>query len=178
MSMQTNRPLSPIRLVPVCAAVTLLLLWAAELTGYFALLFFLPIALAMLPLCAEKLWSWAILCDLLIAAFVLILPVPHGAWLAFVCVLAPYVPLRHALSGLRDPRRATLLSIGIVLLWTALVIAVLSLLGSDLIHLVPPFAAVMIGLGVLLFLFLLDAAYQFCLNRIYKALRRFLLPRA
>ncbi|MBR0507755.1 MAG: hypothetical protein IJJ86_04020 [Clostridia bacterium] len=176
--MQTNRQPSPIRLVPMCAALTLLLLWAAELTGYFALLFFLPIALCMLPLCVEKLWGWLIVCDLLIAAFVLILPVPHYAWLAFVCVLAPYVPLRHALSGVRDPRRATLLSVGIAVLWTALLLTALTLLQSGILKAVSPYLAIMIGLGVLLFLFLLDAAYHFCLNRLYKSLRRFLLPRA
>ncbi len=162
----------------MCTALTLLLLWAAELTGYFALLFFFPIALCMLPLCAERLWGWAILCDFLIAAFILILPVPHYAWLAFVCVLAPYVPVRHALSGVRDPRRATLLAVGIVVLWTVLVITVLTLLRSDLLKSVSPLPAVAIGLGVLSFLFLLDAAYQYCMSRVYRSLRRFLLPRA
>ncbi|MBQ4423702.1 MAG: hypothetical protein II872_05220 [Clostridia bacterium] len=178
MSMQTNKQPSPVRLVPVCAALTLLLLWAAELTGYFALLFFFPIALLMLPLCAERLWGWTIVCDLLIAAFVLILPVPHYAWLAFVCVLAPYVPLRHALRRIGDPRRATVLAVGLTLVWTALLIFVLSLLGVGLLTVLPPFATVLTGLAVLAFLFLLDAAYQFCLNRLQKPLRRFLLPRA
>jgi hypothetical protein len=162
----------------MCAALTLLLLWAAELTGYFALIFFFPIALCMLPLCAERHWSWVIVCDLLIAAFILILPVPHYAWLAFICVLAPYVPIRHALSGVRDPRRATLLSVGIAVLWTVLVLVTLTLLRSDILKTVSPLSAVAIGLGILSFLFLLDAAYQYCLNRVYRSLRRFLLPRA
>ena len=178
MSTQTNRQPSPLRLVPLCAAISLLLLWAAELTGFFVPLFFLPIALSMLPLCAERLWGWAILCDVLIASFVLALPVPHYAWLAFVCVLAPYVPLRHALRRIADQRRATILAVGITLLWTALVIFALSLLGVGILTAVSPYLAVMIGLGVLLFLFLLDAAYHFCLNRLQKPLRRFLLPRA
>ena len=95
--MTQNRQTSPIRLVPMCLLLSLLLLCAAELVGWFALLLFLPLALCMLPLYAERLWGFAILSDVLIAAVVLFLPLPHYAWLAFVCVLAPYVPVRHAL---------------------------------------------------------------------------------
>lgn len=162
----------------MCVLLTLLLLCVAETTGWFALLFFLPIALCMLPLIAERLYGYAILCDLLIAVFVLFLPVPHYAWLAFVCVLAPYVPLRHAFRDLKDPRRATLVPIAIVVLWTAIVLFVLILFGVNLLILLPPSVTVLAALGVLFFLFLLDAAYQLFLKFYRNRLRRFLLPRA
>ena len=162
----------------MCAALTLLLLCAAEYTGWFALLFFLPIALCMLPLCAERLYAYVVLCDVLIAVCVLALPVPHYAWLAFVCVLAPYVPLRHAFRALQNPRTATLLPIGIVLLWTALVVFGLTFLGVHLLTLFSPLITALIALGVLFFLFLLDAAYQLSLKAYEARIRRFLLPRA
>lgn len=166
------------RLVPMCGLLGLLLLCAAEWTGYFALLFFLPLALTMLPLCEERLYGYAILCDLLIAAIVLFLPVPHYAWLAFVCVLAPYVPLRHAIQDLKNPRSATLLPVVITVLWTALVVFGLHFLGVELVTMFSPLITALIGLGVLLFLFLLDAAYQLALKAYRKRVRRFLLPRA
>jgi len=178
MMMRNERQPSPVRLVPMCGLLGLLLLCAAELTGFFALLFFLPIALSMLPLCEERLYGYAILCDVLIAAVVLFLSVPHYAWLAFVCVLAPYVPLRHAMRDLKDKRLATLLPVGIAVLWTAFVVFVLHVLGIELITQFSPLITVLIGLGVLLFLFLLDAAYQLLLKAYRKHIRRFLLPRA
>ena len=155
----------------MCALLTLLLLCAAELAGWLALLFFLPIAICMLPLFEERLYGIAILCDVVIAAIVLLLPVPHYAWLAFVCVLAPYMPVRHALRNSKDPRRASLLSIGVTLLWTVLVLGVLYLLGVNPLTL---FAL----LGVLFFLFLLDVFYQLFLKTYRTRIRRFLLPRA
>lgn len=166
------------RLVPMCGLLGLLLLCAAEWTGYFALLFFLPLALTMLPLCEERLYGYAILCDVLIAAIVLFLPVPHYTWLAFVCVLAPYVPLRHAMQDLKNPRSATLLPVVITVLWTALVVFGLHFLGVELVTMFSPLITALIGLGVLLFLFLLDAAYQLALKAYRKRVRRFLLPRA
>ena len=162
----------------MCALLTLLLLFAAEVSGFYALLFFLPIALCMLPLCVEKLWGYVILCDLLIAAAVLALPVPHFAWLAFVCVLAPYIPLRHAMRDLKNPHVATLLPIGIVLVWTALLTVGLHLIGVHLFTLFPPLITVLIALGILLFLFLLDIAYQLMLKAYRNRIRRCLLPRA
>ena len=162
----------------MCALLCLLLLCAAELTGLWALLFFLPIALCMLPLCEERLWGYAIVCDLLIAVIVLFLPVPHFVWLAFVCVLAPYVPLRHALRNRKNAYLATLLPLGITVLWTALVLFVLYLIGIELFTLVPPLVTALIALGLVFFLFLLDAAYQIMLRAYQKGIRRFLLPRA
>ena len=161
----------------MCALLALLLLCAAEATGWFALLFFLPIALCMLPLCEERLYVHLVLCDLLIAAVVLALPVPHYAWLAFICVLAPYVPLRHALRGMKKAWLGTLLPIGIVLLWTGLVLFGLSFLDVRLYALYPPLITALIGLGVLLFLFLLDVLYQLALKWYRNRLRCFLLPR-
>ena len=162
----------------MCGLLGLLLLCAAEMTGYFALLFFLPLALCMLPLCEERLYGYAIISDVLIAAIVLFLPVPHYAWLAFICVLAPYVPLRHAMRDLRNKRLATLLPVGITVLWTSLVVFGLHFLGVELVTMFSPLITAMIGLGVLLFLFLLDAAYQLSLKAYRKRIRRFLLPRA
>ena len=162
----------------MCAILCLLLLCVAEVTGFWALLFLLPIALCMLPLCEEQLWGYAIVCDVLIAAIVLFLPVPHYAWLAFVCMLAPYVPLRHALRNLKDPRRATLLPIGIIVLWTALVLLGLHFLGIAVFTMFPPLVTAMIALGLIVFLFLLDVAYQLTLRAYRKRIRRFLLPRA
>ncbi len=176
--MANEKRTSPKRLVPMCALLSLLLLYAAETTGFFALLFFLPLALCMLPLCEERLWGYAIVCDVFIAAAVLFLPVPHYAWLAFVCVLAPYVPLRHALRNTKDPRLAALLPIGIVALWTALVFVVLHILGVRLITLFPPLVTALIALGALFFLFLLDVAYQLFLKAYRNRIRRFLLPHA
>lgn len=162
----------------MCAFLTLLLLCAAEASGWFALLFFLPIALCMLPLSEERLFTHLILCDLLIAAVVLALPVPHYAWLAFVCVLAPYVPLRHALGGLKKAFLRPLLSIGIVLVWTGLILYGLTFLNVHLWTMFPPLYTALIGLGVLLFLFLLDVLYQLTLKWYRARLRYFLLPRA
>ena len=162
----------------MCALLSLLLLCAAEATGWFALLFFLPIAICMLPLLEERLIGWAILCDVLIAAIVLLLPVPHYAWLAFVCVLAPYCPVRHALRNSKDPRRASLLSIGVTLLWTVLVLGVLYLLGVNPLTLLPLPLTLFALLGVLFFLFLLDVFYQLFLKAYRTRIRRFLLPRA
>ena len=176
--MTFKREPSPKRLVPMCALLALLLLCAAEATGYFALLFLFPIALCMLPLCEERLWGYVILCDLLIAACVLALPFPHYVWLMYLCVLAPYVPVRHALRNMKKQSSATLIPIAIVLFWTALVLFGLSLLGVHLITLFPPLVTVMLGLGLLLFLFLLDALYQLYLKWYRAKLRRFLLPRA
>ena len=175
--MRNERQPSPVRLVPMCGLLGLLLLCAAEMTGFFALLFFLPLALTMLPLCEERLYGYAILCDVLIAAIVLFLPVPHYAWLAFVCALAPYVPLRHAMRDLKNKRLATLLPVGITVIWTALVVFGLHFLGVELITMFSPLITVLIGLGLLLFLFLLDAAYQLFLKAYRKRIRRFLLPR-
>lgn len=176
--MTYERQTSPTRLIPMCALVTLLLLCAAELTGWFALLFLFPIALCMLPLCEERLYGALILCDLLIAAFVLALPVPHYAWLAFVCVLAPFVPLRHALRDLKKPSHATLLSAAIVLFWTALMLFGLSLAGVNVLTMFDPLILSLIGLSLLFVLFLLDVLYQLCLKWYRARLRRFLLPRA
>ncbi len=176
--MANERQLIPLRLVPMCALLGLLLLCAAELSGWFALLFFLPIALCMLPLCEEHLGGYAVFCDVLIAAIVLFLPVPHYAWLAFVCVLAPYMPLRHAFRELKDPRRATILSVLIVVLWTAVVLVGLHFLGVELITLFSPLITALIALGLVFFLFLLDAAYHLYLKAYQNRVRRFLLPRA
>ncbi len=162
----------------MCFLLSLLLLCAAECFGWFALLLFLPLALCMLPLYAERLWGFAILSDVLIAAVVLFLPLPHYAWLAFVCVLAPYVPVRHALRNLKKPYAVTLFSIGIVLAWTAAVLLGLHFLGIGMLSLLPLPLTILAGLGLLFFLFLLDAAYQLCLKWYEKRLRRFLLPRA
>lgn len=162
----------------MCACLCLLLLCAAEITGFWALLFLLPIALCMLPLCEERLWVHAIISDILIAAIVLFLPVPHYVWLAFVCVLAPYVPLRHALRNLKDPRRGVLFPIGLTVLWTALVLFGLHLIGIGLLTMFPPLVTALIALGFLFFLFLLDVAYQLSLRAYRKRIRRFLLPRA
>ncbi len=162
----------------MCFTLALLLLCAAEVTGWFALLFLFPIALIMLPLCEERLNGRLILCDLVIAAFVLFLPVPHYAWLAYVCVLAPYVPLRHAMQNMSDPRLAILLPIGVDLLWTGLVLFLLALLGVNVFTAFSPLLTVLIGVGVLLFLFLLDVLYQLTLKLYRAKLRRFLLPRA
>lgn len=162
----------------MCALLSLLLLCAAEATGFFGLLFLFPIALCMLPLCEERLWGYLLLCDMAIAALVLALPFPHYIWLAYVCVLAPYVPLRHALSSLKKQTHATLLAVGIVLLWTALVLFGLSLLGVNALTLFSPLVTALVGLGLLLFLFLLDVFYQLFLKWYRARLRRFLLPRA
>jgi hypothetical protein len=160
------------------ALLLLLLLWAAESVGWFALLFLLPIALLAVPLCEEGLYAWLVAIDLLVAAAVLFLPAPHYAWLAFVCVLAPYVPVRHALRGMKRSYHATLLTVLIVTVLSALVLYGLSLLG---VHPYTewnlPQCAYAI-LGFFLFLFLLDAGYQLYLRLYRKRLRRFLLPRA
>ena len=178
MNMSGFREPSPYRLVPMCAVLSLLLLCAAEVTGWYALLFFLPIALCMLPLCAERLWGYLLLCDLLIAAIVLALPVPHYAWLAFVCVLAPFVPVRLALLGMKKPYWATLLAVGITLFWTGLVLFALTFLGVNLFTVLSVPYTILAGICCLLFLFLLDAACQLCLKWYQNRLRRFLLPRA
>lgn len=169
---------SPIRLVPMCFLLSLLLLCVSEATGWFALLFFLPIALCMLPLCEERLYGWVILSDLLIAAIVLALPVPHYAWFAYLCILAPFIPVRHALCGIKKAYLATLLSIGITAVWTALAIYGLTFLSVNLLTRFSPQITVAIGLGCLLFLFVLDVSYQLLLKWYRNGLRRFLLPRA
>ena len=176
--MRTDTLKSPIRLVPMVAVLLPTLLWAAESTGWFALLFLLPIALCVLPLAEEKLFGWLIAIDLLTSAFVLFLPVSHLVWVLFVCVLAPYVPVRHALSRMKQPRHATLLTVGIIAVWTAGVLAVLYWIGVF-----PPvwlngIRSVFLTLGFFVFLFLLDAAYQLYLKFYRTHLRRFLLPRA
>lgn len=176
--MSNARQPSPIRLVPMCLALSLLLLCASELTGWFALLFFLPLALCMLPLCAERLWGFLILSVLFVAAVVLLLPFPHYAWLMYVCVLAPYVPVRHALRDMKKNTAATLLSIGIVLLWTALLMFGLCLLGVNVFAILSLPLTILVGLGVLFFLFLLDILYQVSVKRYQSRIRRFLLPRA
>lgn len=170
--------ISPTALVPMTALLLLLLLWAAESVGWFALLLLLPVALLAVPLCEEGLYGWLIAVDLAVAAIVLLLPAPHYAWLAFVCVLAPYVPVRHALRGLKRSYHATLLSVGIVTVWTAAVVVGLRFWN------VRPYEAWNLPqcafaiLGFLLFLFLLDIGYQLYLKCYQKHLRRFLLPRA
>ena len=168
---------SPIRLVPMCLLLSLLMLCVSEATGWFALLFFLPIALCVLPLCAERLWGFLILGDLIIAACVLALPVPHYAWLAYVCILAPYVPVRHAICGMKKAQFATLLAVGIIAAWTALVLFGLTYLNVYLLSVFSPLITAAIGLGCLLFLFVLDALYQLFLKWYKNGLRRFLLPR-
>ena len=176
--MQTEAKPSPNRLIPMCALLSLLLLWAAESTGWFALLFALPIALVLLPLAEEKLWGWLVLIMVLTAAVVLILPVPHYAWLAYVCVLAPYVPVRHALRNLKSPRAATLLAVGIVTVWTAGVLTLFTVfhwIVPDVSHWL---SCLWIGLGYFLFVFLLDVFYHLTLRWYRSRLRRFLLPRA
>lgn len=170
--------ISPVRLVPMTALLLLLLVWAAESVGWFALLFLLPIALLAVPLAEEGFYLRLILIDVAIAAIVLFLPVPHYVWAAFCCVLAPYVPIRHALRLMRRSYHATLLSVGIVTVFSALVLFGLALLG------VKPYTewslpqCLFAGLGFFLFLFLLDAGYQLYLKFYRKHLRRFLLPRA
>ena len=174
---RNERQISPSRLVPMTALLLLLLLWAAESIGWFALLLLLPIALLAVPLAEEGLYLPLILSDVAVAAIVLFLPVPHYVWAAFVCVLAPYVPIRHALRVLKHSYSATLLAAGIVSAFTALVLFGLALLGVKpyLQWNLPQYAFAV--LGFLLFLFLLDAAYQLYLRFYRKHLRRFLLPR-
>lgn len=162
----------------MCAFLTFLLLCAAETTGAFALLFFLPLAFCMLPLCEERLYGSLIFCDLLIVAAVLALPVPHYAWLAFVCVLGPFVPIRHALNGMKKLWLRTLLPVLIVAAWTALIVFGLRFLDIDLLTMFSLPITAAIGLGILLFLFLLDILYQLLLRWYRNGLRRFLLPRA
>ena len=160
------------------AVLSLLLVWAAESTGWFALLFLLPIALCVLPLAEEKLWGWLIAIELMTAAIVLILPVAHLVWVFYICVLAPYVPVRHALRQMKQPRHATLLTVGIVSVWTAGILAALYAIGVFPPAWLNTIRSVFMGLGFLLFLFLLDAAYQLYLKFYRARLRRFLLPRA
>lgn len=175
---RTEGRISPVRLVPMTALLLLLLLWAAESVGWFALLLLLPIALLAVPLAEEKLYAWLIFIDVLVAATVLFLPVRHYVWTAFVAVLAPYVPVRHALRGMRRSWHATLLTVGVVTALTAAVLTGLWFLN------VRPYtewtlpAIAFSALGYFLFLFLLDAGYQLYLKCYRKRLRRFLLPRA
>lgn len=176
--MREETRVSPLWLIPMCAALSLLLLWAAESVGWFALLFFLPLALCAAPLAAERQWVGLVFAVLLTAAVVLFLPVRHYVWLAYVCVLAPYVPVRTALQRMRNQKAAVLLSVGIVAAWTAGVLALLFFLG-----LFPPawlnaLRAVLIGFAFLVFIFLLDAVAQLFLKFYRNRLRRFLLPRA
>lgn len=178
MTMRNETQPKPQRLVPMCALLSLLLLWAAECTGWFALLFLLPLALCTLPLAAERLKLWQIAVPFLTAAIVLVLPVPHFVWLAYVCVLAPFVPVRHALRGGKNARVATLLSVGIVTVWTVGVLILLSVFGLFRPTVLKPISAVLIGFAYFAFLFLLDAAYQLYLRFYENRLRRFLLPRA
>lgn len=178
MMKRNETQIAPARLVPMTALLLLLFLWAAESVGWFALLFFLPIALLAVPLAEEGFYLRLIVIDLIVAAIVLFLPVPHYALLAFVCVLAPYVPVRHALRLMRRSRNATLLCVGIVTAFSALVLFGLSLLGVKLYAERTLPQCVFAVLGFLMFLFLLDAAYQLYLKFYRKRLRRFLLPRA
>ena len=178
MTMRNETQANPLRLVPMCALLSLLLLWAAESTGWFALLFLLPIALCLLPLAAERLWGWLVLIVLVTAAVVLVLPVKHYVWLAYACVLAPYVPIRYALRNLKNPRGATLLAVGIVTVWTAAVLALLLVFRLVSADMQQWLLYVLLGFGYFLFLFLLDAAYQLMLRWYQNRLRRFLLPRA
>ena len=71
-----------------------------------------------------------------------------------------------------------LLSVGITLLWTALVLFGLSYVDVRLLTVYPPLITALIGLGALLFLFVLDILYQLLLKLYRSRLRRFLLPRA
>ena len=162
----------------MCALLSLLLLWAAESTGWFALLFCLPIALVLLPLVAERLWGWTVLILVVTAAVVLALPVPHFFWLAYVCILAPYVPIRHALRRMKNPRVATLLAVGIVTVWTAAVMTPAILFQCIGVDQIPWIVDVLIGFAAFFFLFFLDAMYQLTLRFYESRLRRFLLPRA
>lgn len=174
--MRTEMQTSPIRLVPMCALLSLLLLWAAESTGLFALLFLLPIALVLLPLAAERMWGWLLLIIVLTAGVVLVLPVPHYVWLAYIGMLAPYVPLRHALRHLKLSRTATLLSVGIVSLWMFVVSALLILFGWIAVDWLTGFYAILIGFACVVFLFITDACYQLYLKFYETHLKRFLLP--
>lgn len=176
--MKSETRQSPTRLVPMIGALLLLLLWAAESAGWFALLFLLPIALVTLPLAEERLYGWLVVLLLLVAAIVLALPVSHVVWTAYVCVLAPFVPVRHALRNLKQPRSATLLTAVVVTVWTGCV-----LFGLYLIGVFPPvwltlIRGIFLSLAFFAFLFLLDAAYQLYLIFYRSRLRRFLLPRA
>ena len=74
----------------------------------------LSFSVLAVPLAEERLYPHLIAADVLVAAVVLFLPVPHYAWLAFVCVLAPFVPIRHALRMLRRPYMQTLIAVGIL----------------------------------------------------------------
>ena len=75
-------------------ALSLLLLWAAECTGWFALLFLLPLSVLNDPLVREKRWVGLCVATLLTALFVFFLPVRHYVWLLYLSVLAPFAPLR------------------------------------------------------------------------------------
>lgn len=178
MTMRNETRISPVRLVPMTGLLLLLLVWAAESVGWFALLFLLPIALLAVPLAEEKLYVWLVAVDLAVAAVVLFLPVPHYVWFAFLCVLAPYVPVRHALRNLRHSYAATLLAVGIVTAFSAALLVWMYVLGvHPYTEWTLPQCAFAV-LGFFLFLFLLDAAYQLYLKFYRSRLRRFLLPRA
>ena len=82
------------------------------------------------------------------------------------------------LRDLKKQMHATLLSVGIVLLWTALVLFGLGMLGVNMLTVFSPLLLTLIALGLLLFLFLLDVLYQLSVKWYRKRLRRFLLPRA
>ena len=178
MTMRNGFQPSPKRLIPAIAALTLLLLWAAESTGLFALLFLLPLALVGLPLAEERLLGWLIAIDVLAAAIVLFLPVPHYVWLAFVCALAPFVPLRRALSGLKRSFVASLLCVGVIVTFFALVLVLLAQIGVRPLAVLSPVGSVFVILGALFFLFILDALYQLSVKFYRARVRRSLLPRA
>ena len=102
----------------------------------------------------------------------LFLPVPHYVWFAFLCVLAPYVPVRHALRNLRHSYAATLLAVGIVTAFSAALLVWMYVLGvHPYTEWTLPQCAFAV-LGFFLFLFLLDAAYQLYLKFYRSRLRR------
>ena len=178
MTMRNGLQQSPKRLIPAIAALTLLLLWAAESVGLFALLFLFPLALVGVPLSEERLLGWLIAIDVSAAVIVLFLPVPHYVWLAFVCMLAPFVPLRRAFSGLKRSSVASLLCVGVIAAFSALVLVLLTQIGVRPLSAFSPIVTVFFALGGLFFLFLLDAAFQLSVRLYRNRLRRFLLPRA
>ena len=177
MTMRNEFQQSPKRLIPAIAVLTLLLLWAAESVGFYALLFLFPLALLGVPLAEEHLSGWLIAIDLFAAAIVLFLPVPHYVWLAFVCVLAPFVPVRRAFCRLKHAWLASLLCVGVIAAFCALVLVLLAQIGVRPLAALSPIQTVFFALGGLFFLFLLDAAYHLFLKFYRNRLRRFLLPR-
>ena len=138
----------------------------------------LPLALVGVPLAEERLMGWLIAIDVLSAAIVLFLPVPHYVWLAFVCALAPFVPLRRALSGLKRSFVASLVCVGVIVTFFALVLVLLAQIGVRPLAVLSPVGSVFVILGALFFLFILDALYQLSVKFYRARVRRSLLPRA